>query len=72
MLLEVEVLSSGNVGTIIVTRSSGHRVLDRAAQKAVEKWQFSVNRTDGSRVTATVEIPVTFTLATPSTKRRGE
>jgi protein TonB len=71
VLLEVEVLSSGNVGTIIVARSSGHRVLDRAAQKAVEKWQFSVNRTDGSGVTATVEIPVTFTLDTPSTKRRG-
>ena len=72
VLLEVEVLPSGNVGTIIVTRSSGHRVLDRAAQKAVEKWQFSVNRTDGSGVTATVEIPVTFTLGAVNAKRRGE
>lgn len=71
VLLEVEVLLSGNVGTIIVARSSGHRVLDRAAQKAVETWRFSVNRTDGSGVTAMVEIPVTFTLEAVNVKRRG-
>ena len=71
VLLEVEVLSSGNVGIVRVARSSGHRVLDRAAQKAVETWRFSVNRTDGSGLTATVEIPVTFELDSQGVRNRG-
>ena len=71
VLLEVEVLSSGNVGTIHVVRSSGHKVLDRAATRAVHTWRFSLNRADSSGVTATVEIPVTFELDSPGVRNRG-
>ncbi len=72
VLLEVEVLSSGNVGMIRVVRSSGYKMLDRAATRAVYEWQFSIKQTNGSDITATVEIPVTFTLATHTNpKRRG-
>ncbi|HIC04937.1 MAG TPA: energy transducer TonB [Nitrospirales bacterium] len=71
VLLEVEVLSTGNVSAIRVTHSSGHKVLDRAAQKAVETWRFSVSGADGLGVTATVEIPVTFALDSPGARNRG-
>ncbi len=71
VLLEVEVLSSGNVGVVRVAHSSGHKVLDRAAQKAVEKWRFSVNSADGMGFTATVEVPMTFELDSSGEKHRG-
>tara|TARA_B100000315_G_C14589843_1_gene595148 strand:- start:2787 stop:3575 length:789 start_codon:yes stop_codon:yes gene_type:complete len=72
VLLEVEILSSGNVNMIRVVRGSGHKVLDRAATRAVYEWQFSVRQTDDSNITATVEIPVTFILDTHANpKSRG-
>ena len=70
VLLVLEVLPSGAVGTIGVARTSGHPMLDRAATRAVREWRFAVNQLDGSGVTATVEIPVTFTLDATA-KRRG-
>ena len=40
VLLLVEVLENGRVGKIVVSRSSGSRILDEAAKDNVAQWQF--------------------------------
>ena len=62
-LLSVEVLSTGQVGQIIVKRSAGHRDLDRAAVDAVKQWQFEPARRGATAVTVWATLPVNFELA---------
>jgi len=40
VLLLVEVLENGRVGKIVVSRSSGSKILDEAAKDNVAQWQF--------------------------------
>jgi len=60
--LEVEVLSTGNVGRIKVRESSGYIVLDNCALETVRKWQFIPAQLDGGLVKSTVIVPITFQL----------
>ncbi len=60
VLLKVEILSSGLVGEIEIKRSSGHRVLDQSALRAVKQWKFSPARQEGIPVAFWVNIPFTF------------
>lgn len=63
VLLVVHVEADGSVGALRVERSSGHAVLDDAAQDAAAGWQFSPGRThDGEPVAGLVTIPVDFFL----------
>jgi len=62
VLLEVQVLPSGHGGHITVLESSGHAVLDEAALKAVQQWQFRPARRGRMPVAVSVEIPITFRL----------
>lgn len=64
-LLKVTVLPTGQVGEAMTERSSGHADLDRAALEAVMKWTFVPARRGENPVTASVRIPVTFTLDRP-------
>ena len=45
-----------------VGRTSGSRDLDRAAVDAVRRWRFQPAVRDGQAVTASVDIPIDFTL----------
>ncbi len=62
VMLLVDVLPNGRVGEISVESSSGHRLLDDAAVKAVRRWRFEPAKKTGRPVQAQVRIPVEFNL----------
>lgn len=62
VLISVEVSAIGRVITAAVANSSGHPILDKAALATVQRWRFSPARLAGQPATATVEVPITFSL----------
>ncbi|MBI2235469.1 MAG: energy transducer TonB [Magnetospirillum sp.] len=62
VLLMVEVNELGCPNTIQVKRSSGYPALDEAAMDAAKRWHFDPARKAGRIVTATVEVPIRFSL----------
>ena len=65
VLLSAMISIEGNVAGLKVKESSGHPVLDRAAMKAVEAWEFEPARRMGSPVPMSVDVPVRFVLKHP-------
>jgi protein TonB len=61
-VLRFEVLASGRVGTITVSRSAGHPDLDRAAVDAVRTWLFEPARRGKEAVAVWVILPIRFQL----------
>jgi protein TonB len=61
-LLRFEVLATGRVGEVLVTRSAGHRDLDRAAIDAIRQWHFEPARRGPTPVAVWVTLPVRFEL----------
>jgi protein TonB len=61
-LLRFEVLTTGRVGEVVVTRSAGHRDLDRAAIDAIRQWQFEPARRGPTPVAVWVTLPVRVEL----------
>ncbi len=64
VLLRVDLSARGEVAAIRIERSSGYRLLDGAAEKAVRGWQFKPALKDGVAVASYVRIPVNFVLDT--------
>ena len=62
VLLRLQVAGDGRVAEVEVFTSSGHRVLDAAAVRAVRSWRFAPARRGGRPVAATVRLPVRFAL----------
>ncbi|MEA2083467.1 MAG: energy transducer TonB [Thermodesulfobacteriota bacterium] len=62
VLLEVLVDRSGRVGNLRIFSSSGHRILDKAALKSVQKWRFVSARRGDEPVDMWVKVPVRFEL----------
>ncbi len=62
LILAVEILENGTVGRWQVTRSTGYRLLDKAAVKAVREWRFEPAKKEGKPFVACIQIPVHFTL----------
>lgn len=62
VLLDVVVSAQGRPHTVTVERSSGHRVLDLAALKAVRSWRFIAAQRDGRNVFGQLTVPVVFRL----------
>jgi protein TonB len=60
--LEVLVSIEGRVEGVRVVKSSGHKVLDKAALKAVRKWRFEPARRGSEAIEARATLPVTFKL----------
>ncbi len=58
VMLHAEVMPNGKPKTLKVFKSSGHRLLDKAALSAVKKWEFE---TDPTQVTW-VSVPVRFVI----------
>lgn len=73
--LRLELLADGTVGEVEVARSSGHAVLDTAAQEAAKTWTHKPAQHNEVPVTRWVSLTVNFTLdKTSETKqdtRRG-
>jgi protein TonB len=62
VLLRLTVDETGAVAGTEILRSSGHRILDRAAVKAVLKWRFRPAEELGVPAASRVEVPVVFKL----------
>ena len=62
VMLRVTVGPDGVPYGIAVARSSGSRILDRAAMGAVKSWRFNPAMRNGQPVPATVQIPVSYNL----------
>lgn len=62
VVLQVEVLPDGLAGTVRVHKTSGHALLDEAARRAIQDWQF-VPAMDGNfPVRTVVHLPIRFDL----------
>lgn len=64
VLLSVRVLASGRAEKIEIMQSSGHKVLDQAAWRAVKLWRFQPAHVGGLAITSAIEIPIRFVLKT--------
>jgi TonB family protein len=63
VLLRVYVLQSGEVGEIKLERSSGYKVLDKAALQAVKDWVFIPAKKNGVSISSWVTVPIRFQLS---------
>lgn len=62
VLLRVRVLKNGRVAEVQVKETSGYRILDKAARKAVELWRFTPALLGGKPVDSWILVPITFKL----------
>lgn len=61
-LLDITLGVRGELLAVVLTRSSGSLLLDKAALKAVQKWQFLPKEINGVGIKHTVRIPIRFEL----------
>ncbi|BBB27675.1 energy transducer TonB [Amphritea japonica] len=64
VMLRVNIGQDGNAQEVLIEQSSGSELLDRAARKAVQQWQFMPAQAGGIAVASYVRIPVDFVLET--------
>ena len=62
VLLRVQVLEDGSVGSVEVAQSSGNNELDESALTTVKKWRFKAAVQGGVTAAQFVRIPITFKL----------
>ena len=62
VVLHVNVSAEGNCTGVVILRSSGYALLDRAAAKAVREWAFEPATRKGIPVAAAADIPIRFVL----------
>ncbi len=62
VMLAVDVDREGMPGQVEIKKSSGFRLLDQAAIKAVRHWKFQPGRIGDLPVESKVEIPIKFSL----------
>ena len=60
--LHLELRADGTVGDVQVARSSGHKVLDTAAQETAKTWKHASVAQEGGPVRRWAEINLTFKL----------
>ena len=62
VVLRADIGPAGDVLDLLIEQSSGSKLLDQAAHKAVQQWQFVPAQTNGVAVASYVRIPVDFVL----------
>ncbi|HEX5139204.1 MAG TPA: TonB family protein [Planctomycetota bacterium] len=62
VVLLLHVAADGTVERVEVAASSGHEVLDRAAEEAAPKWRYEPALRDGMAIAYDVRQPVEYTL----------
>lgn len=62
VMLEVLVSETGAALSVRIAESSGFRILDTSAKRAVEAWQFTPAKLAGKSLRSTVRVPVRFVL----------
>ena len=60
VMVAAEVGPDGVPSSVSVARSSGSRLLDRAAVDAVKRWRFRPAMADGRPTTGEVQVPINF------------
>jgi len=63
VILKVQVLATGKPAAINVEKSSGHKILDDAAVKAVQGWAFEPARRGQTPIDGWVKVPLNFKLS---------
>ena len=63
VLVRVTVETNGRASKVVVSRSSGRKVLDDAAVKAVKRWAFRPARDGNIPIRSEVVIPLKFSLS---------
>ena len=62
VILQVSVESNGQPRQVEVVRSSGYPILDAAAQRAIQQWEFTPAKRGGRAVRSELELPIRFQL----------
>lgn len=62
VLLRVDVKKNGSVGRVAIEHSSGFSALDRAALKAVRRWQFVPAMAAGFPTAGAAVVPINFDI----------
>lgn len=62
VLLRVQVLASGHVGTLEVKQSSGKPILDEAALAAVKNWVFTPAKRGSTALDGWTQVPIEFRM----------
>jgi len=62
VVLRVQVSAAGDATAVTIRRSSGYRLLDKAAVEAVETWRFFPSKRAGIPIAGSVDVPVSFKL----------
>ncbi len=62
VLLEIWLDKRGKKEKVLVLTSSGHAILDKAALKAVNQWQFNHHEIQGKASASRLHIPIRFNL----------
>lgn len=60
VMVSAEIDADGVPSSVDVARSSGSRLLDRAAVDAVRRWRFRPAMADGRPTTGRVQVPISF------------
>ncbi|GAM68564.1 ferric siderophore transport system [Vibrio sp. JCM 19236] len=61
-LIEIWINEEGKQIKQAIVNSSGHKILDEAAMKAVAEWQFQRRSEQGQRIAYRVQVPINFQL----------
>ena len=62
VMLRLQISSTGQVEQVLIDRSSGYSILDKAAVKAALQWSFVPAVRAGKAVNARATVPVRFSL----------
>lgn len=62
VILKVLVDEKGRVDDLVIFKSSGHKILDRAARSSVKRWMFQPGTKDGRTIEMWVRVPIRFEL----------
>lgn len=65
VMLQIEVLPSGEAGRVEIAKSSGDESLDEAARDAAKLWRFSPAKKAGKPAADSVRVPYRFILQPP-------
>lgn len=63
VILKVRVLASGKPESVTVDKTSGHKILDDAAIKAVTAWTFDPAKRGQTPIDGWVKVPLNFKLS---------
>jgi protein TonB len=72
VLLKVFVGKNGNSRVTRLLKSSGYKILDQAAMKAVRQWKFLPARTGPLSFASWIDIPIRFRLIETERSLSGE